>query len=178
MNDVLSIELGNFLNEMPTTKARIYYQVDIGLGSKAIVLKMDKDRSVKRNRYDLDSFTNHLRSVDHTCNVVKQIIEDLVEFYEKHDDEKVVLADGIMARLRPIASKSSISYDDLNFFRHLIETVLEAKEREPFDALIIHEDDVLEDDANKHIFLFKEDTIPVGLETAVGSEYPVKNLML
>ena len=90
-----------------------------------------------------------------------------------------VLVGGIMDRLRPISKKSSISYDDLNVFRHLIETVLEAKERDPFDALIIHEDDVLEDDANKHIFLFREEnTIPVGLETAVGSEYPVKILMV
>ena len=79
MNDVLSIELGNILRDMRAPNARIHYLVDIGLGNNPIVLKMDKDRAVKRDRHDLNSFTNHLSSVAHTCRVVKRIIDKLVE---------------------------------------------------------------------------------------------------
>ena len=96
----------------------------------------------------------------------------------KRSKLKTVLVGGIMDRLRPISKKSSISYDDLNIFCHLIEFVLKAKEREP-GFLIIHDDGKLKliEDTN-HNLVFDENTIPVGLETAIGSEYPVKIMML
>ena len=90
---------------------------------------------------------------------------------------KTVLVAGIMARLRPISKKSSISYDDLNLFCHLIEFVLKVKESEP-NPLVDNDNDVLKNEATDPDIVFNEDTIPAGLETAVGSEYPVKILML
>ena len=82
---------------------------------------------------------------------------------------------GVLERLRPIAEKGSISYGDLAVFRHYAEFALKVKPQESVPGLAVWNDNELIKDEATHPAVFQgEDTIPAGLLTAVGSEYPVK----
>ena len=145
MRDVLAVEFKDIAKMLPQPKVIVHYKVDIGLGDSPLVLDLDKHRAAKRDRYDLASFKNHLSAVAHSCKVLKEIIEHLTDFYQQHRNERVELDGYVLKRLDTIASKSFISYDDLNTFRHLIMDVIRVVVPQPVPQVIVSDDRVVRD---------------------------------